>query len=579
MASLASLALLPPESAKGQTTITLSASAITYNSATLTLTNNSATWYYKSTTPAGTCSSAQTAATTMVSLTSLSANTSYTYKAYSDSGCATAIASETFMTDPAATPPSVTVSFVGSYGGSDTTFRIPPATNKSQTFTLASGTQLVGTIASSTTNIGTCATGTTREVGWYKSDALTTKLGTIRTGLLGSLSLRYTPTAAGEYRPLAYCKRGAIYSAAANLMGTGGKVTLTPAPMLTASPIGKTSATLTLANNDAAWYYKSTASGASCSGEQTAATTMVSLTSLSANTSYTYKAYSDSGCTTANEIASVTFKTKPADPPTFGGSAVLTSVSYGETRNRASGSGAWKESFNFKSGTALTALITPGTITCDTGTTAEVGWYKSTALTTRVGTYSQVGSTTVYQLSATPTAAGKYQALGYCTQGTGMSKVYSNAKNLMRGGAVTLSGKTIGLAQSNVKQVSATLTLSNNLGTWYYKSTASGATCSGAQAAATTAVNLTGLSANTSYTYKAYRASTCATEIASVTFNTLAAPTLTGTNIWSATLTVDADPNFRGCDNSDPTRMTVPRHWMMTISPMAARLIQSKLCS
>ena len=538
---------------RGYANTSLTASAITYNSATLTLSGNSATWYLKRTAPtAGTCSMMRASTVTTESLTGLSADTSYTYKAYSDSTCATAIASETFKTDPAATPPSVTTQlFVLFYTNQDA-IRIPPAT-KSQTFTFASGTELIGSIPNSTTRIGMCATGTTREVGWYKSDALTTKLGTSSTNFLGSLGLNYTPTAVGEYRALAYCKRGTVYSAAANLMGTGGKVTLTPAPALSASPVGKTSATLTLANNDAAWYYKRTAPTATtCSSEQTAATTMVSLTSLSANTEYTYKAYSDSGCATA--IASVTFTTKPADPPTFGGSAVLTSVSYGETRNRAAGSGAWNESFNFKSGTAFTALITPGTITCDTGTTAEIGWYKSTALTTRVGSYSQVGSTTVYQLSATPTTAGEYRALGYCTQGTGASKVYSTAKNLMRGGAVTLSGATIGLAQSNVKQTSATLTLSNNLGTWYYKSTASGASCSGAQAVATTAVNLTGLSANTSYTYKAYRDSTCDTEIASVTFTTQAAPTLTGTTkIWSGTLTVDAVRGNYGCDSEDGT--------------------------
>ena len=79
----------------------LSASVITHNSATLTLAGNSATWYHKYTVPTGgTCSSAQTAATTAVNLTSLSADTAYTWKAYSDSGCTTAIASVTFRTLP-----------------------------------------------------------------------------------------------------------------------------------------------------------------------------------------------------------------------------------------------------------------------------------------------------------------------------------------------------------------------------------------------------------------------------------------------------------------------------------------------
>ena len=58
--SLASLALLPPAPAEAQT-ITLSASAITDSSATLTLAGNRVTWWYRRTVPgpAETCSAAQ----------------------------------------------------------------------------------------------------------------------------------------------------------------------------------------------------------------------------------------------------------------------------------------------------------------------------------------------------------------------------------------------------------------------------------------------------------------------------------------------------------------------------------------
>ena len=75
-----------------------------------------------------------------------------------------------------------------------------------------------------------CAAGTTAEYGWYKSTALTT-----RVGVAGSGILRFDPTTAGEYRALAYCKVGTTYSTALNLMGTGGKVTLArpAAPTLT----------------------------------------------------------------------------------------------------------------------------------------------------------------------------------------------------------------------------------------------------------------------------------------------------------------------------------------------------------
>ena len=77
----------------------LTASSVTHNAATLTLGNYSGNWWLKRTTPADTtCKSKGTTATE--SLTSLDSNTSYTYKAYSDSNCSTELASETLLTKP-----------------------------------------------------------------------------------------------------------------------------------------------------------------------------------------------------------------------------------------------------------------------------------------------------------------------------------------------------------------------------------------------------------------------------------------------------------------------------------------------
>ena len=73
---------------------TLTASSEEDDTATLTIGNYAAAngWYHKHTTPSnGTCSGKQTAAA--ASLSSLSGNTDYTYKAYSDSGCSTELAS------------------------------------------------------------------------------------------------------------------------------------------------------------------------------------------------------------------------------------------------------------------------------------------------------------------------------------------------------------------------------------------------------------------------------------------------------------------------------------------------------
>ena len=85
------------------TLATLTVSAITENSATLTFATGSHTgnWYLKETAPTtGTCSSVIAATTTTHDLSTLTRNTAYTYQAYSDSGCATAIAFITFTTLP-----------------------------------------------------------------------------------------------------------------------------------------------------------------------------------------------------------------------------------------------------------------------------------------------------------------------------------------------------------------------------------------------------------------------------------------------------------------------------------------------
>ena len=71
--------------------VTLTAGSVTHNTATLTLANHSGNWWLKRTTPASTnCKSKGTTATE--SLSSLTGNTSYTYKAYSNSDCSTELA-------------------------------------------------------------------------------------------------------------------------------------------------------------------------------------------------------------------------------------------------------------------------------------------------------------------------------------------------------------------------------------------------------------------------------------------------------------------------------------------------------
>ena len=86
----------------------LSAGSLTHSGATLTLSNVSGTWYHKRTAPtAGTCSTTGLTGSSLA-LTGLTPSTAYTWAVYSDSACATELASVSFTT--AATPPGLTLS-------------------------------------------------------------------------------------------------------------------------------------------------------------------------------------------------------------------------------------------------------------------------------------------------------------------------------------------------------------------------------------------------------------------------------------------------------------------------------------
>ena len=72
-------------------------------------------------------------------------------------------------------------------------------------------------------------------------------------------------------------------------------------------------ATLTMANHWDAWYCKATTGPhTTCQGPVAAGTTTKSLTGLTAGTSYTYSAYSDSACSDANKLATAAQFTTPS---------------------------------------------------------------------------------------------------------------------------------------------------------------------------------------------------------------------------------------------------------------------------
>ena len=107
-----------------------------------------------------------------------------------------------------------------------------------------------------------------------------------------------------DYTYQAYSDNGC-----SNMLGTAYAFS-TVAPTLSADMLTKDGARLTIGNYPANWYYKE--ANGSCNTTAVTVST-VNVGSLTSATEYTYTAYSDSGCTTGNEIASVTFTTHTAE--------------------------------------------------------------------------------------------------------------------------------------------------------------------------------------------------------------------------------------------------------------------------
>ena len=233
----------------------LGVSAVTSTTATLTRSWSAGNWYVKQTAPSvGSCSSAISGTTH--ALSTLTAGTTYTYKAYSDSGCSSELASATFTT------PALTASGTG---------------GDKATLTLSghAGSWYVKQTAPSA---GAC------------SSAISTT-----TQALTSLNLSTTYT----YKAYSDASCGTEL-ATATFTTTGG---------LTVSSLTSTSAMLTLDLHvhPTTWYWKQTSPSSGTCWPKTSGTTVSLNGTLTAGRTYTYKAYSNSGCST--EIASVTFST------------------------------------------------------------------------------------------------------------------------------------------------------------------------------------------------------------------------------------------------------------------------------
>ena len=339
---------------------TLTASAVEADSARLTIGNHSGNWYYKANAAPDNSCKGPVSGTTK-NLTNISSNTSYTYKAYSDSSCNTEITSALtdaeFLTKPGKTTgvsadpgdTEIDVSWTAATGtvtgykvqwksgneNYDDTTRQATPTSASHTITgLTNDTEYTLRVAAvnatgdgawsdeagatpqavtlTATNVAQ-TTATLKIGGYTKAWAFSRTDNSDCTAVTAGASEKNVTglTKNTEYTYHAFSGAQCVTS----LQIAEHTFTTLDSVTLTASLTGADTATLTIANYTPNWYYKADAApDNTCKGPVSGATK--NLTSLAGNTNYTYKAYSDSSCSTLLASASK-FLTKPGKPENF----------------------------------------------------------------------------------------------------------------------------------------------------------------------------------------------------------------------------------------------------------------------
>ena len=253
---------------------------------------------------------------------------------------------------------------------------------------------------------------------------------------------------------------------------TASNVAVAVGRVLISSSITHNSATLTLGGHTGDWYYKADAAPhASCSTDPVSTASVV-LSNLAGNTSYTYKAYSDSGCNTELATASA-FLTKPAKPSK-------------PTATAGAGSGKL----------ALTASVT--------GSGMLSKWQYQQKSTDTFGSWQNISgtSTSLSHVVSGLTDGTSYQFKVRAVNATGTGPA-SDASTAVAPGVGTLTA-------SDITATTATLTLSNWSEAWSYKDGQKGhyISCTNV-AAGTSEVSLSGLTPGRDYLVDAYNAHNC----------------------------------------------------------------------
>ena len=368
---------------------------------------------------------------------------------------------------------------------------------------------------------------------------------------------------------------------ARNAHGPGAWVNSPPAaanPSLTVSNLTANTATLTLFPYAGTWYYQANTGPDSSSCQGPVTTASKDIAGLTPVTSYTYTAYSDSGCSTALDAApqfttqgvSVSnLNESGANSCGVGNFGGVSSGNFKCATSLAMGSGAASYTLHSVTAGFLDKQGNPGTFTmalhADSGgspaasavanasfsgsdpdsagnheyTCSGAGcsvWGSTTywlvlSAANNNGSHNYKWRVTISDNETTVPSSGSTVA-GWSIGNTGKNKLDNNAWADLTGGisgtfkVVALENPTL-LTATSLTATTATLAIGNyNLAWWYQRTIPSGdATCHSVTAGTTTDT-LTGLTSGTSYTYKAYDKSGCASadEIVSLTFTQVTPP-------------------------------------------------------
>ena len=248
---------------------------------------------------------------------------------------------------------------------------------------------------------------------------------------------------------------------------TGSFTTLSvPVINLAASNVTHNSATLTITNHSDAWYYKYTVPSTpadTCSSEVAAGTSTASLSNLTSATSYTYKAYSDTSCSSelTSDSNDADFVTRPGQVTGVTATAAPESLTVSWTALSGTVTGykvQWKKG-NESYSSARTITVTSGASTSASITNLTA----NTEYTVRVMAYNGGGDGAVSsEATGTPTPPAE-------------------------------------ISVSDIGTNSATVTLTGYSGTWYLRLVRSGTLVSCTTQSGNTPANLANLNAASNY--------------------------------------------------------------------------------